>query len=245
MQQMCHYGVFMHVYIACGFNCHARCEMKVAQNCSGKKGQINPQPAPSTLHLSSASMRRKSSSINDSPVTPTTMSNYQESLTSSITPQKAGMRSIYSYDAQNEDELSMNEGDMLTIVEPDDGSGWIKAQLGNQIGLVPANYVEYLSGEDDTAEIEQMPQQQIVPEVEVAHEMDVPSPPSPQHSVGDSLVTETVVALYDFEAAHPEELNLHEGDVIVVTKKDDSGWWEGTLNGQFGIFPSNYVSSNS
>lgn len=36
-----------------------------------------------------------------------------------------------------------------------------------------------------------------------------------------------VVALYDFQAVNADELNLQEGDTILVTKRDDSGWWEG------------------
>ncbi|KAF7275240.1 hypothetical protein GWI33_012051 [Rhynchophorus ferrugineus] len=36
------------------------------------------------------------------------------------------------------------------------------------------------------------------------------------------------------------QLCFKKGDVIAVTQKDE-GWWEGTLNGKTGWFPSNYV----
>jgi len=34
---------------------------------------------------------------------------------------------------------------------------------------------------------------------------------------------------------------LKKGDIVVVTQKEDGGWWEGTLNGNTAWFPSNYV----
>jgi hypothetical protein len=35
-------------------------------------------------------------------------------------------RVVYSYEAMNEDELTISEGSIIRIVAPDDGSGWIK-----------------------------------------------------------------------------------------------------------------------
>ena len=37
------------------------------------------------------------------------------------------------------------------------------------------------------------------------------------------------------------KLCLKKGDVITVTQAIDGGWWEGTLNGITGWFPSNYI----
>lgn len=48
-------------------------------------------------------------------------------------------------------------------------------------------------------------------------------------------------ALYDYEAQDADELNLTVGDVVAVSKKDPSGWWQGRLNGKVGLFPGNYV----
>ncbi|KAI5737631.1 hypothetical protein M8J76_015239 [Diaphorina citri] len=38
-----------------------------------------------------------------------------------------------------------------------------------------------------------------------------------------------------------QALCFKKGDVIVVTQKEDGGWWEGTFNEKTGWFPSNYV----
>ena len=48
-------------------------------------------------------------------------------------------------------------------------------------------------------------------------------------------------ALYAYSAASADELSFNAGDVITILKKDDSGWWEGELNGQKGWIPANYV----
>jgi hypothetical protein len=51
------------------------------------------------------------------------------------------VKAMYSYQAQNPDELSFEEGDILYVLNKDDPN-WIKCQLkGDKEGLVPANYV--------------------------------------------------------------------------------------------------------
>jgi hypothetical protein len=52
-----------------------------------------------------------------------------------------------------------------------------------------------------------------------------------------------VQAIFPFKGANNDELCFKKGDIITVTQKDD-GWWEGTLNGKTGWFPSNYVKES-
>ncbi|ORX53899.1 hypothetical protein BCR36DRAFT_411038 [Piromyces finnis] len=47
-------------------------------------------------------------------------------------------------------------------------------------------------------------------------------------------------ALYDFDAQQPTDLGFRRGDIITLIKSDGN-WWKGTLDGQTGDFPSNYV----
>lgn len=65
-------------------------------------------------------------------------------------------------------------------------------------------------------------------------------------SAGNSspAATRTIVrALYNYDATEDNELSFKANERIVVINKDDSGWWHGELNGQVGIFPSNFVES--
>ena len=40
-------------------------------------------------------------------------------------------------------------------------------------------------------------------------------------------------------------MKFKKGDIITITQKEDGGWWEGTLDGKTGWFPSNYVEELS
>ncbi|XP_048701324.1 SH3 domain-containing YSC84-like protein 1 isoform X3 [Caretta caretta] len=55
-----------------------------------------------------------------------------------------------------------------------------------------------------------------------------------------------VTALYSFEGQQPGDLNFKAGDKIIVKTKTNSqfDWWEGSIRGQTGIFPANYVTTN-
>lgn len=53
--------------------------------------------------------------------------------------------------------------------------------------------------------------------------------------------TAVVRARFDFQRNNEDELSFSKGDVITVTRPEDGGWWEGTLAGRTGWFPSNYV----
>ncbi|XP_068447128.1 abl interactor 2b isoform X3 [Clinocottus analis] len=54
---------------------------------------------------------------------------------------------------------------------------------------------------------------------------------------------EKVVAIYDYARDKEDELSFMEGAIIYVIKKNDDGWYEGTMNETTGLFPGNYVES--
>lgn len=47
--------------------------------------------------------------------------------------------------------------------------------------------------------------------------------------------------LFDYTPANEGEMEIHTGDVVLITEKDESGWWFGTCNGKEGFIPSEYV----
>uniref|UniRef100_A0A8C7PSE7 Rac/Cdc42 guanine nucleotide exchange factor 6 n=1 Tax=Oncorhynchus mykiss TaxID=8022 RepID=A0A8C7PSE7_ONCMY len=50
-----------------------------------------------------------------------------------------------------------------------------------------------------------------------------------------------VKARFQFKQNNEDELSFNKGDLIGVSRQEEGGWWEGTLNGKTGWFPSNYV----
>lgn len=50
-----------------------------------------------------------------------------------------------------------------------------------------------------------------------------------------------VRAIYDFQPTEPGELAFAKGDVIAVLESVYKDWWKGSLRGDTGIFPLNYV----
>ncbi|MCJ1282484.1 ESCRT-0 subunit protein hse1 [Xylographa opegraphella] len=54
-----------------------------------------------------------------------------------------------------------------------------------------------------------------------------------------------VRALFDFQPSEPGELQFQKGDIIAVLESVYKDWWKGSLRGQTGIFPLNYVEKLS
>jgi len=51
------------------------------------------------------------------------------------------MIAMYDYKHQSEDELDLISNEEVTLIIPDDGSGWAMVSTNKGCGLVPANYL--------------------------------------------------------------------------------------------------------
>ncbi|MEQ2217598.1 hypothetical protein XENOCAPTIV_016254 [Xenoophorus captivus] len=47
-----------------------------------------------------------------------------------------------------------------------------------------------------------------------------------------------VKARFNFKQNNEDELSFNKGEVILVTRQEEGGWWEGTLNGRTGWLSS-------
>ncbi|GAV28208.1 hypothetical protein PMKS-001678 [Pichia membranifaciens] len=50
------------------------------------------------------------------------------------------MKIIYDYEAQGDDELTVKAGDIVVILNEDDGSGWTEGEIDGYTGLFPTSY---------------------------------------------------------------------------------------------------------
>ncbi|KAG7207393.1 hypothetical protein KM043_009047 [Ampulex compressa] len=98
----------------------------------GKKRQIGWFPATYVKPLTSSSNR-------STPVS----HGYQDSPTD---PNVERVMALYPYQAQNEDELSFEKGDVITVLTKD-GESWWKGELNGLSGVFPCNYVSPMSSE--------------------------------------------------------------------------------------------------
>ncbi|XP_063595928.1 SH3 domain-containing kinase-binding protein 1-like isoform X4 [Penaeus indicus] len=76
--------------------------------------------------------------------------------------------------------------------------------------------------------------------------LPLPSTSPPQVSppqLPPKPVRELARVMFPYTAEHEDELELKEGDIIIILCKEleDKGWWRGELNGQVGVFPDNFV----
>ncbi|XP_041654038.1 F-BAR and double SH3 domains protein 1-like isoform X2 [Cheilinus undulatus] len=137
----------------------------------------------------------------------------------------AACKVIYSYEASQSDELSINEGEELQVVEDGDMEDWLKVcNSCGQVGYVPERYVQFLC----------LPAEDIT---------QLDSSFSSTSSSGNKDRGRGVArALYSYQAQSAEELSFQEGALIRLRRcrhgEVDDGFWEGELNGRIGVFPS-------
>ncbi|XP_058152168.1 intersectin-1 isoform X3 [Dasypus novemcinctus] len=128
---------------------------------------------------------------------------------------------IASYTATGPEQLTLAPGQLILIRKKNPG-GWWEGELQargkkRQIGWFPANYVKLLS--PGSSKI---------------------TPTEPPKSAALPAVCQ-VIGMYDYTAQNDDELAFNKGQIINVLNKEDPDWWKGEVNGQVGLFPSNYV----
>lgn len=161
---------------------------------------------------------------------------------------------LYSYTAQNPDELTIVENEQLEVIGDGDGDGWLRARnYRGEEGFVPSNYLDV--ERDVTADASAQP---VVSQISfssvdytVESEDQETYPDSVQSPDQVSVISapakkkpqqEYCIALYDYDASAEDELTFEENQIITIVNKSphgvDDGWWEGELDGKFGNFPS-------
>ncbi|CAG5135714.1 unnamed protein product, partial [Candidula unifasciata] len=143
----------------------------------------------------------------------------------------------FEYTAEQEDELSLKVGDIVTNVKTSDG-GWWEGELHGKKGLFPENFVQLVQRREP-ASLEpkrEPPQRKSVRELaNKFKDMSVSGPPKKKEKQKRCKV------LFEYKKENDDELELAVGDIVDFHKEVEDGWWEGSINGRQGVFPSNFV----
>ncbi|KAH8905645.1 FCH-domain-containing protein [Coniochaeta sp. PMI_546] len=154
---------------------------------------------------------------------------------------------LYAFEAGGDGELSVPEGREVVVLEPDNGSGWIKVRAGYKEGLVPTAYLEL------------SPLAPLAPQ----NTGQSTRPASTYSNSGSSIGTAApsvkkrgpavaprrgakklkyVEALYEYTAQSEAEHSMAEGERFVLIKDDPGdGWAEVEKGGVIKSVPASYI----
>ncbi|CAJ1081629.1 SH3 domain-containing kinase-binding protein 1 isoform X1 [Xyrichtys novacula] len=143
----------------------------------------------------------------------------------------------FDYEAQQDDELSLTVGDIIVNIRRDDG-GWWEGELGGRRGLFPDNFVREIKKESkrDGGQASM-----IRSELSNGRASPVSDPSVRPGRKGEQIRKRRCKAAFSYVPQHEDELELKIGDVIEIIAEVEEGWWEGSLNGKTGMFPSNFT----
>ncbi|XP_030241378.1 intersectin-1 isoform X2 [Drosophila navojoa] len=134
----------------------------------------------------------------------------------------------YPYESAEEGDLSFSAGEMVMVIKKE--GEWWTGTIGNRTGMFPSNYVQKAD----------------VGTAAVANSAETAVEPEPVEQGMRAKRSEIAQVIAPYEATSSEQLSLTRGQLIMIRKKTDSGWWEGELQAkgrrrQIGWFPATYV----
>eukprot|EP00066_Takifugu_rubripes_P020331 XP_011609597.1 PREDICTED: FCH and double SH3 domains protein 1 [Takifugu rubripes] len=148
---------------------------------------------------------------------------------------------LYSYKASQPDELTIEEQEILEVIDDGDMEDWVKARnRSGQVGYVPEKYLQLPSSNSLLSMLQALAALDARSHSSSSNSTELETE-LPSGSVnGDSNVS-FAKALYDYSGQTEDELSFPEGAIIRILSKDtheDDGFWEGEFNGAVGVFPA-------
>ncbi|XP_076017456.1 F-BAR and double SH3 domains protein 2-like isoform X2 [Genypterus blacodes] len=147
---------------------------------------------------------------------------------------------LYSYKASQPDELTIEEQEILEVIDDGDMEDWVKARnRSGQVGYVPEKYLQLPSSNSLLSMLQSLAL--LDARSHSSSNSTEPETELPTSSVnGDSSVS-FAKALYDYAGQTDDELSFPEGAIIRILSREtheDDGFWEGEFNGVVGVFPA-------
>ncbi|CEL04671.1 Putative Actin polymerization protein Bzz1 [Aspergillus calidoustus] len=156
---------------------------------------------------------------------------------------------LYPYQSTGADEVTVVDGENVVVIEPDDGSGWMRVRSESSgEGLVPASYVDVLpaqtppsasSGAGRPGSTYSNSSASLAGSTAAAAAKRVGPAVAPRRG---AKKLQYVEALYDYEARSDMEWSMSEGDrFVLITRDSGDGWADVERGGQTKSVPANYI----
>lgn len=161
-------------------------------------------------------------------------------------------RMLFAYQENGEGEITVAEGSDVVILEPDDGSGWIKVRAGSREGLVPTSYVEVLPATPPTTAStfsSNRPDSTYSASSASTSNFTAGAAAAAGKKKGPAVAPKRgakklkyVEALYGYTAQSDAEHSMAEGDRFVLINMDaGDGWADVEREGVVKSVPANYI----
>ena len=215
--------------------------------------------SPTTAAPSTASSQAPSAPARRRIVAPPPTS-YVNSPTSSTNgepeDQQQRGKMLYPYQANGDGEITINEGQDFTLLEPDDGSGWIKikpSSFGSSPGLVPASYADLSPSPPPKASANGGGRPISTASASTSSltgsNPDLSSSTGKVKKQGPAVAprrgakkVKHVEAMYTYSASAPGETDMEEGEKMVLVLADQGdGWCEVESRAGRGVVPAGWV----
>uniref|UniRef100_A0A3B3WVD8 FCH and double SH3 domains 2 n=1 Tax=Poecilia mexicana TaxID=48701 RepID=A0A3B3WVD8_9TELE len=147
---------------------------------------------------------------------------------------------LYSYKASQPDELTIEEQEILEVIDDGDMEDWLKARnRSGQVGYVPEKYLQLPSSNSLLSMLQSLAS--LDARSHSSSNSTEPETELPASSVNGDSSMSFAKALYDYAGQTAEELSFPEGAIIRILSREtheDDGFWEGEFNGAVGVFPA-------
>lgn len=163
------------------------------------------------------------------------------------------VKMLYAYAGDGDGELGARDGEELSVVEADDGSGWLTVRNSSGAeGLVPASYTEELQAPiAPVASIASVSTTNTIATGDSRNPNNNNNNSTGNKKRGPAVAPKRgakkvnyMIALYNYDATTEDEISIQAGDKIAVVGEDvGDGWTEGEINGMRGSFPTAYARS--
>lgn len=166
---------------------------------------------------------------------------------SALAPEQKG-KMLYAFEANGEGEITVPEGRDIAVLQPDDGSGWIKVRAGYKEGIVPSSYVELVPTEVKT---QHTGQSEVRPSSTYSNSGSSIGAAAAAKKKGPAVAPKRgakklkyVEAIYSYTPQSDAEHSMDEGERFVLVKEDQGdGWTEVEKGGHTKIVPSSYIQA--